>query len=129
MLLTACTETKNNDYKFTGESDHWEAEFAYKGTEKWGGKETYTNEDSDEFRLKYKGSLEELSSLKKLYYSYETNSRRGDSNQEFTEPPSTVTFSTSSSSNGAMVREDTVIKVNVKWDEFEESFELHNKNK
>lgn len=129
MLLTACTETTNNDYKFSGESEHWAAEYAYKGTEKWGGKETYSNEDSYTFRLKYKGSLEELSSLQKLNYSYEANSRRGDSNQEFTEPPSTVTFSTSGSSNGAMVREDTVIKVKVKWNEFEESFELHNNSK
>jgi len=132
MLLTACVETTNNDYTFSGESEHWGAEYAYKGTEKWGGKEgkeTYSNEDSYEFRLKYKGSLEELSSLQKLNYSYEANSSRGDSNQEFTEPPSTVTFSTSGSSNGAMVREDTVIKVNVKWDDFEESFELHNNSK
>ncbi len=132
MLLTACSETKHNDYKFSGESEHWEAEYAYKGTEKWGGKEgkeTYSNEDIYEFRLKYKGSLEELSSLQKLHYSYEANSRREDSNQEFTEPSSTVTFSTSGSSNGAMVREDTVIKVNVIWGGSKESFELHNNSK
>ncbi|AMQ08614.1 hypothetical protein AZE41_16635 [Sporosarcina psychrophila] len=132
MLLTACSDTKHNDYKFSGESEHWEAEYAYKGTEKWGGKkgkETYSNEDISEFRLKYKGSLEELSSLQKLHYSYEANSRREDSNQEFTEPPSTVTFLSSSRSNGAMVREDTVIKVTVIWDGFKESFELHNNSK
>ena len=76
MLLTACSETTNNDYKFSGESEHWEAEYFYKGTEKWGEKngiKTYSNEDSYEFVLKYKGSLEELSSLQKLEYSYETN--------------------------------------------------------
>lgn len=130
MLLTACSETTNNDYKFTGESEHWEAEYVYKGTEKWGEKDggkTYSNEDSYEFILKYKGSLEELSSLQKLEYSYETNSSGGDSTEEFTEPPSSVTFSSSGGSEGgATVREDAVIKVNVKWDDFEESFELHN---
>ncbi|QGS68754.1 hypothetical protein CV093_10540 [Oceanobacillus sp. 143] len=89
ILLTACSETTNNDYKFSGESEHWEAEYAYKGTEKWGGKdgrETYSNEDSYEFILKYKDSLEELSSLQKLEYSYEADSSRGDSTEEFTEP-------------------------------------------
>ena len=133
MLLTACSETTNNDYKFSGESEHWEAEYSYKGTEKWGekdGTKTYSNEDSYEFVLKYKGSLEELSSLQKLEYSYETNSSSGERTEEFTEPPSTVTFSSSGASKGgAKVGEDEVIKVNVKWDDFEESFELHNKSK
>ena len=81
MLLTACSETTNNDYKFSGESEQWEAEYSYKGTEKWGekdGTKTYSNEDGYEFVLKYKGSLEELSSLQKLEYSYETNSSSGE---------------------------------------------------
>lgn len=129
MLLTACSETTNNDYKFSGESEHWEAEYSYKGTEKWGekdGQRTYSNEDSYQFVLKYKGSIEELSSLKKLEYSYETNSKRGKTTEEYTEPPSTGTFSSSGGSKGgAKVHEDEVIKVNVKWDDFEESFELH----
>ena len=130
MLLTACSEITNNDYKFTGESEHWEAEYAYKGTERWGeknGTKTYSNEDGHEFVIKYKGSLEELSSLQKLEYSYETISSSGKSTEEFTEPPSTVTFSSSGGSKGgAKVGKDEVIKVNVKWDDFEESFELHN---
>jgi len=133
MLLTACSETTYNDYKFNGESEHWEAEYSYKGTEKWGEKNesiTYSNEDGYEFVLKYKGSLEELSSLQKLEYSYETNGGGGNSAEEFTEPPSKVTFSSSASGKGgAKLPEDEVIKVNVKWDDFEESFELHNKSK
>mgnify|MGYP005750233905 CR=1 FL=1 len=138
MLLTACNETTTNetttnDYKFSGESEHWEAEYSYKGTEKWGekdGKKTYSNEDSYEFVLKYKGSLEELSSLQKLEYSYESISYSGESNVKFTEPPSTVIFSSSGGSKGGLkVGRDEVIKVNVKWDDFEESFELHNNSK
>jgi hypothetical protein len=130
MLLTACSETTTNNYKFSGESEHWEAEYSYKGTEKWGekdGQRTYSNEDDYTFVLRYTGSLEELSSLQRLEYSYETNSGRGDSTQEFTEPPSTRTFSTSGGSKGgAKVGKDEVIKVTVKWDDFEESFELYN---
>lgn len=135
MLLTACSETTNNDYKFRGESEQWEAEYFYKGTEKWGGKygtKTYSNQDNYEFVLKYKGSLEELSSLQKLEYSYETNTNHsgGKKIEQFTEPPQTVIFSTSGASKGgAKVSEDAVIKVNVKWNDFEESFVLNNKSK
>ncbi|KAB2334437.1 hypothetical protein F7731_14575 [Cytobacillus depressus] len=133
ILLTACSETTKYDYKFSGESEHWEAEFSYKGTEKWikkDGINTYSNEDNYELVLKYKGSLEELSSLQNLEYSYNTNSSGGGETKNFTEPPSTVIFSSSGASkSGAKVSEDEIIKVNVKWDDFNESFELHNKSK
>ena len=147
LILTACTdvtkneitkeeitkdEVTNNNYKFIGESKHWEAEYIYKGTETWGdnhGTLTYSNKDNYEFVLKYKGTLKELSSMKKLEYSYETISSSGKSTEEFTEPPRELTFKSGGGSSGAKISEDEVIKVNVKWDEFEESFELHNKNK
>lgn len=71
--------------------------------------------------------MEELSSLQKLDYSYETNGGGGNSAEEFTEPLATVTFlSSASGKGGAKLPEDEVIKVTVKWDDFEESFELHN---
>lgn len=130
LLLTACSETTNNNYTFTGESEHWEAEYVYEGIEKWGeedGQRTYSNNDSYKFVLTYKGSLEELSSIKKLEYSFETRSGSSDSTMEFTEPPSTVMFSSSGGSTGAKVSENEIIKVNVKWDDFEETFELQTK--
>ena len=132
MFLTACAKTTNNDYKFKGESGHWEAEYAYRGTEVWGetkGKKTYSNEDNYEFVLKYKGSLEELSSMKRLEYSYKANFSNGKVTEEYTEPTEKVLFTTSGASSGAKVSADEVIQVNVKWDSFEESFELHNKSK
>ncbi|WP_096271166.1 lipoprotein [Paucisalibacillus globulus] len=130
LLLAACSETTNNNYIFTGESEHWEAEYVYEGIEKWGekdGQRTYSNNDSYKFVLTYKGSLEELSSIKKLEYSFETRSGSSDSTMEFTEPPSTVMFSSSGGSTGAKVSENEIIKVNVKWDDFEETFELQTK--
>lgn len=133
LVLAACREVTNNDYKFIGESEHWEAEYSYKGTEIWGednGTKTYSSEDSYEFFLKYKGTLEDLSSMQKLEYSYKTISSSGKSTEEFTEPPRELIFtSRGASKNGAKVREDEVIQVNVKWDEFEESFELSSKSK
>jgi hypothetical protein len=85
MILTACSEPINSDYKFVGESDHWEAEYSYKGTEIWGeddGKRTYSNDANYEFVLQYKGSIEDLSSLKKLEYSYKVELRNTLSPQE-----------------------------------------------
>ncbi|QOS98283.1 membrane lipoprotein lipid attachment site-containing protein [Brevibacterium sp. JNUCC-42] len=137
LVLTACTkatgdEVIKNDYKFIGKSEHWKAEYIYKGVEIWGDddeKKTYSNEDSYEFVLTYKGSLKELSSMRKLEYSYKTASGGGNRIEDFTEPPNNLTFTSGGGSKGgAKVSEDEVIQVNVKWDEFEESFELHNKN-
>jgi hypothetical protein len=130
MVLTACSETINSDYKFVGESEHWEAEYSYKGTEIWGeddGQRTYSNKANYEFVLEYKGSVEELSSLKKLEYSYKVNSQGASGAQEYTEPPRIVIIS--SKGSATKVNEDEVIQVNVKWDDFEESFELHNISK
>lgn len=133
ILLTGCSETTHNNYKFTGESDHWEAVYSYNGTEKWGKKDgvvTYSSEDTDEFVLKYKGSLEELSSLQNLEYSYEAFGRSSKRTEEFTEPLTTKVFTNSGSSKGAAkVSEDEVIKVTVKWDDSEETILLENHNK
>lgn len=123
MLLTACSNTTYNDYKFRGESEHWEAVYAHKGTDR---NKSNSNETSHEFILTFKGSVEELSSFHKLEYTYETTNGHVRNSEEFTEPPSTVTFL--SSAKGTAVRKDEVIKVNVKWGDFEESFELHNES-
>jgi hypothetical protein len=133
MLVTACSEATFHAYQFSGESEHWEGEYTYNATELWGekdGQRTLSSEIHYRFIIKYKGSLEELSSLQKLEYSYETNSGHGSGTRVFTEPPLSGIFSASGSSKGgARVREDEVIKVNVKWDAFEESFELHTNSK
>ncbi|MBO0587515.1 hypothetical protein I2484_09410 [Sporosarcina sp. E16_8] len=133
MVLTACAETTNNDYKFKGESEHWEAEYVYTGTEVWrkdNGNRTYSSEDSYQFILKYKGSLEELSSIRKLKYAHETTSSSGETTREFDGPPEVLSFTASGASKGGViVREDEVIQVKVKWGDLEESFELHTKGK
>lgn len=71
-----------------------------------------------------------MSSTKKLEYSYKTRSGSGIGTEEFPEPPEQIIFTAKGSSKGrAKVSEDEVIKVNVKWDDNEELFELHNKRK
>ena len=122
ILLTACSETTSYNNSFSGESEHWEAEYSNMGTEKWGekdGQRNYSNNISYKFVLTYKGSLEELSSLQKLEYSFETNRGSSKSVMEFTEPPLSIMFSNSGGpEEGSKVKEDGVIKVNVKWDGF-----------
>lgn len=133
LVLTACAKRVSNDYKFKGESEHWEAEYVYRGTEVWkkdNGERTYSNEDSYQFLLKYKGSLEELSSIRKLEYAHKTNSSGGETTKEFDGPPEELLFTASGASEGGTkINEDEVIQVNVKWGDLEESFELHNKSK
>ncbi|WP_260320108.1 hypothetical protein [Peribacillus simplex] len=143
MALTACSiftdkgtesETKTKiDYQFTGESEHWEAVYSYKATEIWGKKgrqATHSSKDNYVLTLKYKGSLEELSSMKHLEYSYETSSSKGSKREDYPAPPSEKVFTTSGSSvNGAMKNKDEMIKIHVKWDDNDESFELRNKTK
>ncbi|MFJ7512544.1 hypothetical protein ACIQW7_24305 [Peribacillus simplex] len=127
------SETTEHNYQFIGESENWEAVYSYKATEIWGenGKQTtHSSKDNYVLTLKFKGSLEELSSMKNLEYSYETTISSGNKREAYPEPPSEKVFKTSGSSvNGAMVGKDEVIKVNVKWDDNEESFKLHNKAK
>ncbi|MGG4263735.1 hypothetical protein [Peribacillus simplex] len=143
MVLTACgvtsskeikSDSKNeHDYQFTGESKHWEAVYSYNGSEIGGEKDkqkTYSSKDNYVLSLEYKGSLKELSSMKDIEYTYETATESGSKKEKYTEPPNDKKFTISGGSeNGALVGAGEVIKVNVKWDGKEESFELHNKDK
>ncbi|WP_458353592.1 hypothetical protein [Peribacillus frigoritolerans] len=129
---TNSEEKTEHNYQFTGESEHWEAVYSYEGTELWGendGQTTHSSKDNYKLVLTYKGSLEELSSMKNLEYTYETTTSSGSKTEAYTEPPSEKVFTIGGGSeNGAIVGEGEVIQVNVKWDGFEESFELHNKD-
>lgn len=134
IVLTACSgEEKYYDYRFNGEGEYWEAEYSFSGTEIWGekdGRTTYSNENRDEFVLSYKGTLKDFSSVKSLEYSYKTSAGGGSGGRDFDEPPTEVIFKhRGGSKNGAKVSENEVIQVNVKWNDYEESFELHNTRK
>lgn len=134
IILSACSgEKKHYDLSFKGQGEYWEAEYFFSGTEIWkeiDGKTTYSNKNRDELVLTYKGDLKELSSIKFLEYSYETSAGGGGGTREFTEPPTETTFrSTGGSENGAKVSENEVIQIKVKWDNQEESFELHGVSK
>ncbi|WP_078554319.1 hypothetical protein [Bacillus alkalicellulosilyticus] len=129
MLLIGCSneEMTNYEYTFIGEGEYWKAEYLYEGTEIWGEEEggiTYSNEDSYVLKITYKGSKEEIQSMENLTFSYDARVNEGSRVMEFTEPHNDITFEISGGGTGAKVQEADIIKVNVNWDAFEETFEL-----
>ncbi|MDQ0353040.1 hypothetical protein J2R98_002901 [Alkalibacillus filiformis] len=134
VALAGCSneEVINYEYTFLGEGESWEAEYVYERTEIWDeeeGVKTYTNEDDFEFKLTYKGTEKDFQSIEKLEFSYDAGAKAGRRSTEFNEPPKDSTFTISGGGTGAKVQEDAVIQVEVKWDDFEESFELINHEK
>ncbi|MDX8365543.1 hypothetical protein [Cytobacillus sp. IB215665] len=134
VVLTSCSKEEiiTYEYTFRGEGEYWKATFITAGTQIWGdekGQLTYDHEDNEEFMLEYIGETNEISQIKTLEYSYKTSSGGHNSRRTFTEPPTEKIFTSSSSSKGgAKVQENEIIQVNVKWDQFEEEFELINEN-
>ena len=60
--------TVKHNYKFIGESEHWEGEYVFKGTERWKEKNkrnTFSSESTYRLTIKYKGTLDGLSLEKK----------------------------------------------------------------
>lgn len=135
LILTACTHKKTDNYAYTlkGESEHWESEYFVEGRDVWKEKNnrtTFSSDNNHTFTMKYKGPLEELSTLRNLEYAYEAGGISGGGSEEFDEPPiSKVLVSHRGGGGGARVREDGVVHVTIKWDTFEESIELRNSRK
>ncbi|MCM3006464.1 hypothetical protein [Priestia koreensis] len=148
LVLTGCTNTTkkemtkdemikekapeedftNNNYTFFGESKHWKAQYVYTGRKVWqnnnGTDGLYVDKNHYSFALTYKGPLNELSSIKKLEYFFNVMDIGEGLSHEFWKPPTTRTFSASGEA-GSEVSEDSIVKVNVKWENWEESFNLY----
>ncbi|QUW23842.1 hypothetical protein JSQ81_01570 [Sporosarcina sp. Marseille-Q4063] len=122
----------HKDYIFKGESSHWIGEYVFKGTEKWKEKNkrtTLSSESRYTLAIKYKGDLSELASVKNLSYFYQTSLGSGSGETlEFDESPNQILFTISGGGTTTM-NKDEVIEVTVKWDSFEESFELRSTGK
>lgn len=101
----------------------------YEAEEVWGKDaddiNTYSSEDDYNFKLTYKGDLNELASMKQLDYEFKLGPTGGGSSSlTFDEPVSVKEFTARGGGTGAIMREDMVVNVKVKWDDKEESFEL-----
>ncbi|RKD25867.1 hypothetical protein BEP19_02745 [Ammoniphilus oxalaticus] len=134
FALTGCSEereTIKHDFTYTGEGELWSAVYEVNGTQvfyKEDGVLKHDSEKATKFQLIYKGSLEDLTSIKKLEYDYLSNigSGRGWS-KEFNPPPTDNIFTEIDKvKGGALESKDSIIRVTVKWDGNTEEFTLEN---
>lgn len=130
VLLSGCGSAKQMEYQFEGESEQWEAVFLYKAQQKKTKKDemtTYETKDDEKLTLRYKGKLGDLSSVRKLKYSYETSSSSSERIEELDEPMRSQTlYLAGMSKGGALIEKDEVIQVKVQWDDEEETLLLKN---
>jgi hypothetical protein len=114
---------------FAGTGTSWEAEVLYKYYEHFwkdsGGALRYEGWNSENPRLKYRGSDNEEIGL--IKYKFETASGSCSGTRSITNRYDSVPLG-SSESNGALTREDDVYYVTVEWNGKTESFELRLKN-
>lgn len=114
-----------HDYTFKGESKHWTAVFHVDGEEVFYEEEEVTKRDrkvESEFRLTYKGELDELASVKDIRYEYRTpRSSTGRSLRLDDAPLREKVFT---DSGNTLVREDEIIEVTVEWGDSTETFTL-----
>ncbi|CDQ21233.1 hypothetical protein SAMN05192559_1123 [Halobacillus karajensis] len=112
LFLVGCS--LGEEYVFEGESEHWESYI--KVSESSGVK-------TEEFVVKYKGELKELSDIEEIQYSFEASKTSAKNTRTFGgEPPKQKEFSSSGSS---LIGKDETIEVMVKWGENEETMELN----
>ncbi|WP_413376101.1 hypothetical protein [Alkalihalobacillus sp. 1P02AB] len=131
LILIGCSDEEGTNYKylFAGEGEFWQADYVYEGIEAFSeenGRTVYSNKYRDTFTLTFKGATEDIHPLEKIEFSFETSNHGSSSAREFDRPPNNITFTINGGGSGMKLKEDEVIQVNVKWNEFEESFELVN---
>ncbi|MBB6453375.1 hypothetical protein HNQ94_001823 [Salirhabdus euzebyi] len=129
-------ESKTNEdiikhnYTFVGESENWTAEYRVKGKDvfyKEDGTVKVDSEAQKSFVLKFKGTIEELSTLKTLKYSYDAPGGGGSTVTTFDRPPTNKIFTDRSGGTGVVwADENSIIQVSVEWDNKREDFELTN---
>ncbi|SFA96290.1 hypothetical protein SAMN04488072_104181 [Lentibacillus halodurans] len=114
-----------HDNTFTGESEHWTVEFHVDGKEilyKEDGVWKRDREAQSEFRLTYKGPLEELAAAKEMSYEYKTPNSGTKAEMNFHDvPPKDKVFI---NHGHKLVREDEIIEVRVQWGGHTEEFTL-----
>lgn len=130
-MINEDRETTNYAHTFVGESKNWQAAYTVSGNEVWdkeNGVVTYAHDASDQFVLSFIGDKSIYASIKQLNYSYEASNGGGEGTMNNNEigSPKRVATNSGSSRGGAKIQEDEVIQVTVKWDDFEESFDLYN---
>lgn len=136
LFMTGCANKQVlfHNYTFTGENDLWSANYTVEGSETFVEKDKvteYSNMSKKTFTLKYKGELEDLSSVKKLEFAYETSARGETSTLEFDDinqlDKDTFILKTTSV-NSVIEKKDETIFVTVTIDGTPQTIELKPSN-
>ncbi|MCF6092469.1 hypothetical protein L1765_00490 [Microaerobacter geothermalis] len=100
---------------FKGEGENWKAEYQVSG---------YKSFFERELTITYKGELSEISSVKKLEFSYDNSISSGNSEINFIMSPDKKEFSHRSSSSGPVESYNETTKVTIKWNGITETIFL-----
>lgn len=123
FILAGCTnkEVINHNYTFKGENELWTTEYKVNGTgifTKIDGKLHYESYCDNILTISYKKDLSDLSVVKHLEISYESNTGGGKLTEDFDDGPpyeKTYTFK-SGGKNVAIPDKDETIKVTINID-------------
>lgn len=112
----------NDKYVFKGQNELWAVELVINK------KGSNNNEFEKIFTIKYKGELSELTKIKTLSYSYETNSgSKGSASHIFDTPPMDKVFTKRTIGKGKVIRNTKeIINANIVVDGNIQKIELRN---
>lgn len=132
LFYTGCFKKNNTNHKYTfiGESKNWTANYEIIDESDSLNKDNSNNGTKylSIFTITYKEDISELSSVKKLSYSFESNAGKGEHEIPFEQPPTEKVFKHRSEIEGVMPDKSDVIKVKVTLDDKTETFDLKCKN-
>lgn len=124
IFISGCSknDTIIHDYALKGENDHWIAEYIGHSEGEFykeNGKLKYRGNSREKLTLTYKGELSELSTVRKVGYSFSS----GGGTTTFGEPPDRKVFIWDSEGSSMITKEDTE-RVNITIDDKTETIEM-----
>lgn len=131
VLFVSCAKKDVTEHKYTykGESENWSAEYKVDGSVTFtrkDGKLDSESESENTLVVTYKGDLANLSTVKHLEIEYDCITGGGKIEEDYEDGESITskTFTMNSGGNGAIPKDDAVIKVSINLDGEEQMMEL-----
>ncbi len=137
MVLSSCshhkddsldTNTEKNKLIFEGENDNWEANFKIDVSEeilKKKGELKYNSYHKKTLTVKYKGDINDLSSIKNMVIQYKSSVGKGTLDEDFIDNPiNEKVFTITSKGNGAVESKDEIIEVYIILDGNKQTIKL-----
>ncbi|WP_397538361.1 hypothetical protein [Rummeliibacillus pycnus] len=121
-------DTNAKKSHFAGESKNWKATYEYTGSEIWNenyGSLKYHSKDKGQLIIRYKGDLKDLAASGKLNISYEAGSSNIKMNEDLNSSTVRREYKMNDGSiGGALMKNQEILKVKVKWGKHEEEIQL-----